>query len=90
MKAQINLNDYPYSGDNVKRAEIVLDGHDVADSITAFTLDVDAARGELPRLTLRLPPLETEVAGEMRVDIDQKTRDVLTRLGWTPPSGLDR
>jgi hypothetical protein len=93
MQARIRLNDYPYSDEGKnERAEVVLDGRNVAGDITGFTLTSDAQNHphELPRLTLHMPVQGVEVDGEMTVDIDQGTRDLLLQLGLDTTQGRGR
>lgn len=65
------------------RSEIVVDGTDIANSVTAIT--VRASVGEMPRLELELMVPEIEVEGEVRVYMLDGTREGLLALGWTPP-----
>lgn len=49
-------------------------------------LDLSAAAGEIPSLTVELLVNEVEVDGEMTVAVPDATREALIALGWTPPS----
>lgn len=63
---------------------VQLDGQDVSHALAGLKLRM--AAGELPQATLDVlvHDLSTEV--EARVVIPQETRDLLVRLGWTPPA----
>ena len=64
---------------------VELDGIDIANSILGLTVTITA--GEMPAATLNLVldeiPTDTD---EVRVRLPQETRDLLVRLGWTPPA----
>ena len=65
---------------------VELDGRDIAAAITSMTIGYDA--GQIPTARLEL----TLVAGHdidepaVHVELGDRTRALLTRLGWTPPS----
>lgn len=69
---------------------IHLDGHDVARTVRALTLSLGPDR---------LPSVELDVLvfGEMELDVEgaqvllpEATRELLVRLGWTPPAEPER
>jgi hypothetical protein len=75
MQAQIKLD-----GADTR---IVVGGVDVADQVRGLRLDAEPLE---TRLTLDIVVFETEVDGEMTVEIPEGTRDLLLHLGWTPPT----
>lgn len=60
---------------------VVIDGVDIAGSVTAMTVDVQA--GHTTEATIRLGRVELEADTQIR--IDDRTRTALLKLGWTPP-----
>lgn len=67
------------------KAAVELDGVDIADCITG--VDLRFRVDDIPCATLNLllvdvTPVDSE---DVEVLIDEKTRDLLVRLGWTPP-----
>jgi hypothetical protein len=64
---------------------VELDGHDIANAILGLTVAFKG--GEMPTASLDLVldeiPTETE---DVRVHLPDETRDLLVRLGWTPPA----
>lgn len=60
-----------------------LDGHEIP-GVRSLTLN--AGVNEITELELELVVREVEVDGEVIVTIADETREVLTRLGWTPPA----
>lgn len=71
-------------------AQVLIDGHDIAHGVTGLTLTMGVA--QVPTVTLDLAILDaTEIQDvQARVLIPDATRDLLTRLGWTPPTGAAR
>lgn len=65
------------------RAE--LDGHDISNAILGLTVTIKG--GEMPAATLDVicEEIPTE-ADDVRVHLPDATRDLLVRLGWTPPA----
>lgn len=65
--------------------QVELDGVDVASLVTGLSLQIGV--DELPRVTLGvvLHELDTELENP-RIVVPDKTRDLLVRLGWTPPA----
>lgn len=62
-----------------------LDGHDISKGVRGFV--VNAAVGHITRLELDLNLFTTStVSGEVEVVVPDATRDLLERLGWTPPT----
>lgn len=62
-----------------------LDGQDVACALTGISLRIDGG----PVVTAVLDVVADEIPndlGEVRVHLPEKTRDLLVRLGWTPPA----
>lgn len=64
-------------------------GHDISDSIHAFT--VDATAGHRPRVTLELSVHNvTRIESEhTEVVMSSATRDLLIAAGWQPPADPD-
>lgn len=50
---------------------------------------VEAAVGEITRLTVELAVHEAEIDGEMVVIVPPETAASLLALGWTPPPGQE-
>jgi hypothetical protein len=71
--------------DNGMGHRVELDGHDIANSVLGVTVAFKG--GEMPAATLDLVldeiPTDTD---EVRVHLPDETRDLLVRLGWTPPA----
>lgn len=66
------------------KTEVLLDGVDVARAVSAFA--IKARYDTLTEVTLTIPVTQNiHFAGEARVDFDPTTRELLQRLGWTPP-----
>ena len=57
---------------------VELDGHDVSNALRGLTLEINA--GDMPTATLRV------VAEEVRAYLPDATKELLVRLGWTPPT----
>lgn len=67
------------------KSEVVLDGFDVARSVSAFA--VKARYDTVTEVTLTLAVTHNfHFTGEARVDLDPVTAELLQRLGWTPPN----
>ncbi len=66
------------------RANIRLDGHDVSNGVRAYQVIHDSP-AHLPRLTLDPLVTESQIGGEMQVYVRPEARELLIRLGWTPP-----
>lgn len=72
----------------IGRESVVVDGVDISSLVTG--VGIEARVGKLPVVTLTLlihdkTPLGSEWRAAVR--IDDATRDLLVRLGWTPPGG---
>lgn len=69
--------------------KVVIDGHDIAKSVTGFT--VHSQVGHTPRLELdlRAHDVTTFEAPHVQVLIDPTTAGFLERAGWTPPPGVE-
>jgi hypothetical protein len=66
-------------------AHFRLDGHDISDVLTSYTATHDAFQG--PRVTLELPPYPFRAQLEnSEVQLAPEIVDLLTQLGWTPPT----
>lgn len=79
MKAEIDVNHVGYGS-------IVIDGHDVANSTRGFVLCSRA--GDVTVLELDLLLIDrTKLNAEVDVVVPAETRDILIKLGWTPPYG---
>lgn len=70
---------------------VLLDGEDIAPAVRAVTVEA-TGRDELPRVALDLAIVElgTVSLPEASVYIPDATRDLLVKLGWTPPGGQAR
>lgn len=66
---------------------IVVDGRDLSNEVSGFTLSSDVNSDEPTRLVLNFLLFDTQnVSADAEVVVDDKTRDTLIALGWTPPS----
>jgi len=64
---------------------IELDGHDIARALTGVSLRVDGG----PVVTAVLDVVAEEIPndlGEVRAWLPDATKELLVRLGWTPPA----
>lgn len=78
MKAKITLS-------GVGRGEILLDGHDVSSEVRGFTIRGDT-KG-LPALQLDfVERKQIEFEGEVVPVLTDWQRELLVRMGWTPPA----
>ncbi|MFJ1653688.1 hypothetical protein ACIOC2_20320 [Streptomyces sp. NPDC088337] len=72
------------------RGQVLIDGQDIARSVTAltFTAGVDG----MPRLTLDLQLIDVTELGstETEVLLGEGVAETLKLLGWTPPEGQDQ
>lgn len=85
---KLSITGMPYWADY----RLELDGHNVASGIRRAVLDLD--RNMMPRLELEIRVhevgrLDVEEVEEVEVVLPEDTRDLLTRLGWTPPEGQE-
>lgn len=64
---------------------VELDGHDIAHSILGLTVAFKADESPAATLDLILDEIPTET-DDVRVHLSDETRDLLVRLGWTPPA----
>ncbi len=74
------------TGIGAGRYKVELDGHDIAHGLRSLSIDLDGERP--PQVTAELNVFEVrELAlDDVRVSIPDATRELLVRLGWTPPS----
>lgn len=68
-------------------AVVELDGLSIARSLTGLTLEM--AYGTPPTATLQLIGLMPSLSTEVDVQLHPETRDLLLKLGWTPPLPQD-
>lgn len=81
MSARLQISGAPARGD----CKVLLDGEDITGALTGLVLDMQA--GELP--TARLDVRVTELPGvdtQVRAHLAPEARELLVRLGWTPPT----
>lgn len=64
---------------------VELDGHDIAHLILGLTIAIKGGEMSTATLNLVLDEIPTET-DDVRVHLPQETRDLLVRLGWTPPA----
>ncbi|HEX2657846.1 MAG TPA: hypothetical protein VHU40_06225 [Polyangia bacterium] len=64
---------------------VELDGEDVTGALTGLSLQVGVGCRPTATLGLNVRDLSTEVENP-RIVMTEKTRDLLARLGWTPPA----
>lgn len=69
---------------------IRLDGHDITQVMRELTLNVGA--GVVPSLDLTIPVFEGMRLGleEVQVYLPDETRELLVRIGWTPPEEAEQ
>ncbi|MET8766331.1 hypothetical protein [Streptomyces sp. NPDC004658] len=65
--------------------EIDLDGEDIAGAVTHLSLHVGVDNKPTAVIDVVLHELDTDLENP-RVTVPQKTRNLLVRLGWTPPA----
>ncbi|MFG2269128.1 hypothetical protein ACGFNY_05060 [Streptomyces chartreusis] len=70
-------------------SQVELSGHDISHALTGVTLRLDA--GSVPTATLEVALWEvpTELDA-VQVKVPDETRELLVRLGWTPPAEEDQ
>ncbi|GAA3077845.1 hypothetical protein [Streptosporangium carneum] len=80
---RLSIAGMPYRADY----RLELDGHNVARGLQRAVLDLD--RNSMPTLELEIRVHEVERLDveEVEVVLPEATRDLLTRIGWTPPGG---
>ncbi|MFD0885755.1 hypothetical protein ACFQ08_14485 [Streptosporangium algeriense] len=66
-----------------------LDGHNIARGLRRAVLDLDPSGVPTLELEIRVHELERLDVEEVQVLLPEATRDLLTRLGWTPPGVQD-
>ncbi|MBX9392271.1 hypothetical protein K4749_01320 [Streptomyces sp. TRM72054] len=64
---------------------VELDGHDIANAVLGLTVTFKGGEPPLATLDLVLDEIPTET-DEVRVHMPEATRELLVRLGWTPPA----
>lgn len=64
---------------------VLLDEHEIATALRRVTFDSGEPGPDLPKVTLDLSVWCPEIDSEAEVLIPGPTRDLLVRLGWTPP-----
>lgn len=65
-------------------AQVELDGQNIANVLTGLTLRLGV--GEMPTATLDLAVFDLGAEAEVRFEVPDECRDLLVRLGWTPPA----
>jgi hypothetical protein len=65
-------------------AEVELDGQNIANVLTGLTLRMGV--GEMSTATLDLVVYDLGAEAEVRFVVPDECRDLLVRLGWTPPT----
>jgi phage protein D len=65
--------------------QVELDGVDIAGAVTGVSLRIALTDRPTAVLDVVLHELDTELE-RPRVTVPDKTRDLLVRLGWTPPA----
>jgi hypothetical protein len=67
------------------KGTVELDGKDISYAVSGFTYT--AVVNDVGRLELQAPVVKGEIVdAEVVVHISAETRELLTSLGWTPPS----
>ncbi|MEV4093791.1 hypothetical protein [Streptosporangium saharense] len=80
---KLSITGMPYRTDY----RLELDGHNVAHGLRRAVLDLDPSRVPTLELEIRVHEIERLDAEEVQVLLPEATRDLLTRIGWTPPGG---
>jgi hypothetical protein len=65
--------------------QIELDGEDIARSVTGLSLYISTDNRPTAVVDVVLHEMDTDLDNP-RVIVPEKTRDLLVRLGWTPPA----
>lgn len=65
-------------------ASLLIDGHDISNTVTSLRLDISARHEHRLTLNLAAFPLDAHLEGVV-VQVCDDIADVLQRLGWTPP-----
>lgn len=63
---------------------VELDGHDISRALIGLSLNVDGSPVAQVRLDVIAEELPTEA--EVRAYLPDATKELLVRLGWTPPA----
>lgn len=66
--------------------EVLIDGHDIANSLTGLTLSMGANQPTVATLDLLIPDVTELHDTETRIHVPLSTRAALIALGWTPPA----
>jgi hypothetical protein len=64
---------------------VEFDGHDIARALSSLTLNIDSSAMATATLNVIAEEVPGEF-GEVRAYLPDATRDLLVRLGWTPPA----
>lgn len=80
--ARIKLRTSGFS--SVDRVKVEIDGVEYAGAARAVTVYGEAGQCPSVELTLHVTKVDLDVEGE--VTVDTVTANLLTRLGWSPPS----
>lgn len=70
-----------------RNGKVVIDGHDIAQSVQGFTVHSRVGHVTQLELSLRALDVTTFEAAHVQVLIDSTTAEYLERAGWTPPPG---
>lgn len=66
-------------------SRVELSGHDISSALTGVSLRLEA--GSVPTATLEMALWEMPTELDMvQVKVPDETRELLVRLGWTPPA----
>ncbi|PZT70190.1 hypothetical protein DN402_31725 [Streptomyces sp. SW4] len=65
-------------------AQVELDGENIANALTGLTLRMGVDR--MPTATLDLVVYDLGAEAEVRFEVPDECRELLVRLGWTPPA----
>ncbi|MFF9271140.1 hypothetical protein [Streptomyces rochei] len=65
-------------------AQVEVDGENIASILTGLTLRMGV--GDMPTATLDLVVYDLGTEAEVRFEVPDECRDLLVRLGWTPPA----
>lgn len=72
----------------MSQGSLAVDGHDIADAITGFSLQTRV--GCVPLLQVDLMAEATHLTGKADVRMKDSVYELLCLAGWTPPDSRDR
>lgn len=74
---------------NGRDGKVVIDGHDIAKSVTGFNISAEVGHRTRLELDLNVRDVTTFESEHVRVLVDPTAAGYLERAGWTPPPGVE-